>query len=359
MEDHQYINLNPPYQRRLRWDVKRKSRLIESLLMNVPIPPVFLYETDLARYEVVDGQQRLSAIREFFNNEFALTGLEQWSGLNGRRFSTLPPRIKSGLNRRSLAAVILLAESQSAVEGSDAAGERDIKQYVFERLNTGGVRLNPQEIRNALYDGPFNRLLHELSRDPLFTSVWEIPEKETNEETSPSEALRENTLYRQMLDCEIVLRFFTLSEPEKLSTSIKASLDSTMKRFSALPQMGLDRWRSRYLLCLGMASELYAEEAFRLSPKHPQSRGPLSRALYDAVMIGLFRVIWSGTDRPSVEARRALVAQREYIAEETRRLMQDPAAYDLLVGRFNTKKSILERIELLERIFDSAARSDA
>jgi Protein of unknown function DUF262 len=136
MERAVYMNLNPPYQRRLRWDRTRKSKLIESLLMNVPIPPIFLYEVDLAKYEVMDGQQRLSTIREYFNNEFPLTGLEEWRTLNRRRYSQLPARIQSGLQRRSIAAIIVLSESSG-----------DIKRFVFERLNTGGVRLNAQEVR--------------------------------------------------------------------------------------------------------------------------------------------------------------------------------------------------------------------
>jgi hypothetical protein len=80
-----WVNLRPEYQRRHRWDKKKQSRLIESLLMNVPVPPVFLYERELNRYEVMDGQQRLVSLLEFYNNKLALTGLEAWAGLNGRK----------------------------------------------------------------------------------------------------------------------------------------------------------------------------------------------------------------------------------------------------------------------------------
>ena len=73
-----WINLRPEYQRRLVWDRKKKSQFIESLLMNIPIPPVFLYENDINRYEVMDGQQRLNAILEFYGNGLVLTGLESW-----------------------------------------------------------------------------------------------------------------------------------------------------------------------------------------------------------------------------------------------------------------------------------------
>ena len=77
--------LRPEYQRRHRWDLRKKSRLIESLIINVPIPPVFLYEYEFSKYEVMDGLQRLTAISEFYNNRFSLEGLEQWPELTGRR----------------------------------------------------------------------------------------------------------------------------------------------------------------------------------------------------------------------------------------------------------------------------------
>lgn len=86
-----WSNLRPEYQRRLRWDNKKKSRLIESFIMNVPVPPVFLYEKELGRFEVMDGQQRLNAIADFLNGGFALEGLEIWPALNGRNYSSLPP----------------------------------------------------------------------------------------------------------------------------------------------------------------------------------------------------------------------------------------------------------------------------
>lgn len=354
MENDQYINLTPPYQRRLRWDSKRKSRLIESLLMNVPIPPVFLYETDLAQYEVVDGQQRLSTIREFFKNEFPLEGLEIWEGLNGRRFTNLPPRIQSGLNRRSLAAVILLAETERPEAGDGGAAERtDIKRIVFERLNTGGVRLNAQEVRNAVYDGPFNHLLHELARQELFTAIWDIPQKERNEDTKPSQELRSNRLYQQMLDCEIVLRFFALRDATNLRTSMRASLDRTMKRGARLPDQELGEWRQSFLFCLETAHQIFGEKTFRLLPP----RRPLSRALYDAVMIGVHEVSYrsGGNVRPD-EVRALLVSRKGAITFAVEKLLTDPQHYEVLVGRPNTRKAIVDRIELVTTLLEYATR---
>ena len=131
VKNRDVLDLSPSYQRRTRWNDKKRSHLIESLLMNVPIPPIFLYERDLAKYEVMDGQQRLNTIRSFIDNEFRLKDLKTWPELNGRRYHDLPPRIQAGLMRRGLAAVIVLTES-----GQDEVTAMELRQYVFERLNT-------------------------------------------------------------------------------------------------------------------------------------------------------------------------------------------------------------------------------
>ena len=136
--------LNPEFQRRHRWDNRKKSRLIESFIMNVPIPPIFLYEDRFGHYEVMDGLQRLTAICEFYKDQLVLEGLEEWSELNKRRYSELPELIKRGIDRRYLSSIILLQET-----AKDEYQAQRLKQLVFERINSGGVKLEPQEARNA------------------------------------------------------------------------------------------------------------------------------------------------------------------------------------------------------------------
>ena len=113
IEKGEVINIRPEYQRRLRWSTIQKSKLIESLLLNIPVPPIFLYESDAARYEVMDGQQRLNAVREFLAGDFSLSGLEVLRPLNSIRYSRCPPRIKRALDRASISAVVLLLESEA------------------------------------------------------------------------------------------------------------------------------------------------------------------------------------------------------------------------------------------------------
>jgi len=216
-----WLNIRPEYQRRLVWDKQKKSRLIESLIMNVPVPPVFLYEHDLSRYEVMDGQQRLNTIVEFYSNRLKLSGLEEWDGLNGRTYADLPPRLQKGLDRRRISATVLMADSPIAKDKV-----RILRRVVFERLNTGGQSLNAQELRNCLYSGGFNDLIVELAKDRLFNEMWGIPPYEENflgDSISPE--LSMNSLFKRMGDCEIILRFFAFLETSRIRGSIRSILD--------------------------------------------------------------------------------------------------------------------------------------
>ena len=126
------IDLSPKYQRRYRWDIPRKSKLIESLLMNVPVPPIFLNEDTYGTYSVIDGKQRLTAISEFMSNDLILTGLEVFSDINGKRFSDLPSKFQSVIRTRpTLRAIIVLRQS-----------DEDVKFEVFQRLIDLGAGLH-------------------------------------------------------------------------------------------------------------------------------------------------------------------------------------------------------------------------
>jgi hypothetical protein len=162
LDRQNYMEIRPFYQRRSRWDEERQSKLIESFIINIPVPPVFLYEKSFGAYEVMDGQQRITAISDYYNNRFKLTGLDLWPELNGMYYSDLPNKIKSGLDRRSISSIVLLKES--APDEEDAIF---LRQLIFERLNTGGVRLERQEIRNSLSKGLVNDMLFILARDDL------------------------------------------------------------------------------------------------------------------------------------------------------------------------------------------------
>ena len=328
------INTSPAYQRRLRWTTKKRSLLIESFLLNIPVPPIFLFEHDYNEYEVIDGRQRLESIKEFLNNNFALAGLEYWSELERKRFNDLPAVLQKGLLRRSLSAVVLLAETREAEED-----DLDVRRVLFDRLNTGGIRLNPQELRNALYPGPLNALLISLARLPVFTSTWNIPSYNPGEEVEPSEALLKNALYSSLADAELVLRFFALRDAiqHNRAGSLRRILDRFMEENSNVDQSVLNLLRHEFEDLLCRLALVFEGKPFRL----PRSNR-ISRPLYDALMIAL-------SLNPMIDLQSNKVAVQQALAAA----LEDNAKYDILVGRGNTIESVRERVQLADKILHS------
>ena len=335
---NRWINLHPEYQRRLVWDVKKKSLLIESLLMNVPIPPVFLYEYDLSRYETMDGQQRLNTIVDFYSNRFRLRGLKTWSVLNGRNYDDCPPRIQKGIDRRRLSAVVLLAES-----GGKLSSTNDVRHTVFDRLNTGGQNLNAQELRNCIYSGSFNNLLVELAGTRSFNEVWEIPPYEDNIRGGQiSATLRENRYFKRMTDCELVLRFFAFRKSSRLHGAVRRILDNCMEEYRLISDEQAAPFRELFLTRLDLARELFGAHTFRI-PKGGNS-GKLSIPLYDATMVALDR---------HFDSRERLLLQQGNLHEDLLRMLDDESVYEIITGRPNTATAIRQRQKVLRDLFNA------
>jgi len=335
------LDISPTYQRRARWNDTKRSHLIESLLMNVPIPPIFLFERALARYEVMDGQQRLGAIRSFFENEFELQDLKVWTELNGNRFKDLPPDIQSGLMRRGLAAVIILTES-----GQDESAALRLRQYVFERLNTGGVSLNAQEVRNCIYASPFNDMLVEIARAPLFTSIWGIPPKERHEPQKVSRLLTGNRLYATMSDCEIVLRYFALQNLDTFR-GMKGTLDDCMRDKRSANKEQCRGWSKEYLEVLETAKKIFGSSLFRLPSRRGEMSGRRSIPLADATLLGL---------KASRQSWSKLIARRDDVIQRTKAALKREKTYEALVGRGNTKVAIDQRIRIMRKVLQRVAQ---
>jgi uncharacterized protein YlaN (UPF0358 family) len=336
IRERRWGNLRPEYQRRLRWDADKKSKLIESFVMNVPVPPVFLYEGEVNRYEVMDGQQRLNAISEFFADEFSLQNLEIWPLLNGRAFSTLPPLLRRGLERAKISAITLMTDSSSS-----EPDDKDLRAQVFERLNTGGEKLNHQELRNCLYSGPFNQLIVDLSASKLFTDSWSIPDHHnlSREDEIPRE-LNQNRLFSTMADCQIVLRYFAFRDERFVRGSTKRMLDECMKRNRNLPADIIDSLSKEFTSVLQFSVDVFGNSAFRLPTFGSRRVRQYSRPLYDAQMIALHRLY--GRRRDLVRKRRSIVSAIDAIC------MPDSPLYETIVGRPNTASAISRRIDAVE-----------
>ncbi|MBZ5648589.1 MAG: DUF262 domain-containing protein [Acidobacteriia bacterium] len=327
-----WMELRPFYQRRPRWDPVRQSRLIESFIMNIPVPPLFVYESDLAKYEVMDGQQRITAIKEFYTNKFKLQGLEQWPELNGRFYDTLPNEIRKGLDRRSISYIVLLKESAETSEEQEL-----LRQQVFERLNTGGVQLSHQEIRNSLYQGTFNDLLFEVARHPLFRKAWGIPPYSESEHRWLSDDLASNRTYVMMRDLEIGLRFFALRHVEHYQRGMKGFLDLYMLRARTFGVEDIAFLQGLFAQTIELGAGLYGDLLFRpwIFPGETWAEKP-QVAFADAVMVGLSR---------EVAHREELLRRREELIKQTQQLFQvhPPGTF---TGRGNTKQDVQERLTL-------------
>ena len=291
MVENPSYKLSPEYQRRHRWSVEQKSRLIESLIINVPLPPVFFYEFGYSKYEVMDGLQRLSAIHEFYSDGFALRGLTQWAELEGRKYSTLPETVREGIDRRFLSAIILLKETAKSEEEA-----LRLKQLVFERLNSGGAKLEPQESRNAIFDGPLNVLCLKLSKNASLCRLWDIPEPEEQEITGgpASDARVQNDDFRKMEDVELVLRFFAYRQKHRLhksGVSLSRYLDDFLRygnrTFSPATLAGLE---ALFVDTVALVENVLGERAFWLYRR--RGIGPswswlerATTAVYDPLML--------------------------------------------------------------------------
>lgn len=255
-------NLNPEFQRRHRWGREKQSRLIESFIMNVPIPPIFLYEDQYSHYEVMDGLQRLTAIQEFYSNDFQLEGLSEWSELNGRTYANLPEQVRRGIDRRYLSSIILLQETAKTKEEAEL-----LKQLVFERINSGGVKLEPQETRNAIYNGPLNKLCIRLARNADFCFLWGIPEPTNQELTNgqlPDEVLQ-NDDFRKMYDVELILRYFAYRQRKELQRGrLRDYLDKYLKFGNAFQSNVLSGLESLFVQTINLVRDVFGENAFFL-----------------------------------------------------------------------------------------------
>lgn len=185
------IKLNPEYQRKHRWGDETSSRLIESLILNIPIPFIYIsqdvdvdeeIDSESSRFSVIDGQQRLTAIYNFFENKYQLQGLEVLDKLNGAFHKDLPPFLMRRLEERSIRCLRI-----------DSTLDPQVKYDIFERLNSGSVKLESQELRNATCRGPFKDLVKVLSKNENFKLACKL---------TP-----DSSRVKKMEDEELVLRF--------------------------------------------------------------------------------------------------------------------------------------------------------
>ena len=214
MLDTGQLDLQPQFQREYVWATRPElpSRLIESLLLKIPIPPIYFGNLPDGKLEVIDGQQRLTTLVKFVRNQFALCKLLRLSSLNGKFFRELTAEQQGKILREPIRTIEI-----------DAAGNTELRYEVFERLNRGSMALNEQELRNCVYRGPFNNLLAELEKDPYWRKVkgGDAPEGRFKER-------------------EIILRIFAFANRlPQYGGNLKAFLNEYMEQYAPKTEAAL------------------------------------------------------------------------------------------------------------------------
>ncbi|WP_375170301.1 DUF262 domain-containing protein [Marinobacter sp.] len=261
MVRYESIDISPHYQRRDRWHVEKQSALIESFLLNIPVPPVYLSEDEYGTYTVIDGKQRITSIYEFLTGKFKLRDLKEVPELNGFAYEELPSQLKRALSIRPFMRVITLLKQS----------DPELKYEVFLRLNTGGEKLKAQEIRNVAFAGPLNDLLFELSENEFIRKKLKI--------TSSKSAQ-----YRNMDDLELILRFFTIhSRWKNFGKKISVAMDD----FMAQNQFGeVHELRNIFLFSIDGCQKIWGDFAFQ-KPLNDGWRDQLIAPLFDAQMVAV------------------------------------------------------------------------
>jgi hypothetical protein len=155
--------INPDYQRNFVWDTARKCRFIESILLGYPIPFMFFSDNDDGRCDIVDGAQRTSTLEEFLNGDLALSDLLKLTELNGYTFKQLPSSIQRKFGKTTLR-IIALEEGTSL----------EVRQEIFNRINTSALALNKTETRRGALTGKFMKFMTDCSEKPLFRKLCPI-----------------------------------------------------------------------------------------------------------------------------------------------------------------------------------------
>ena len=326
LKDHSII-LEPDFQRSPDlWDDCKQSRLIESLIVRIPLPSFYFdIDDEDDNYIVVDGLQRLWAIRRFTAldqddpDRLRLTGLEYLTEYNGKLYEELPMAFQRRIREQNLVAYVIRPGTPEFVRNS-----------IFTRINTGGLQLTPAEIKNSVYRGQAAALLRELARSDQFVQA-------TNHKVKPD----------RMLDCEFVNRFlaFYLLDIEKYNDNLEEYLNKVLILLKkASPDM-LDQCRQAFYRSMITAKSLFGGNAFRKLTKNGKY-GKINKPLFECVSVCLASL--------SDEKCCLLIQNKDSFIDQYTRLLKDPAFIDVITNGTAKKTSIRKRnVELNRIIFET------
>ncbi|MBU2889918.1 DUF262 domain-containing protein [Celeribacter halophilus] len=263
---HGEMDLSPDFQRNAGiWNLKQKSRLIESLLLRIPLPAFYVASDRDENWAVVDGLQRLSTISDFMNGEFSLRGLEYLVQLEDLSFEKLP----RSMQRR-------IEETELVLNVIQPGTPEEVMFNVFSRINTGGLTLNGQEIRHAINKGPARELLRDLAKSKEFL-----------------QATSRSISDRRMLARECVLRFmaFWLTDwREYTSNDLDGFLNSAMRKLNEMSDWNRSDCAAAFQKGMRAAFDIFGDDAFRKRYDLRDARKPISKPLFETWSVCLAKL---------------------------------------------------------------------
>lgn len=302
------INLNPDFQRTVVWRVEQKSKFIESAILNIPLPPIYFKRDENNNLVIIDGLQRTTSLKDFFDGKYKLTGLKILRKLEGLDYKTLEEKYPQFATK--------LEDKQFQVYTMSPSVKMEIVYDIFERINTGGTKLERQEIRNCIYSGKATRLLKTIADSSEFRN-----------------AIDNGIMPLRMKDREAVLRclaFVLQDYKSEYMGSMDEFLNRTMKLLNKKTDTEIEQIRQHTLDTFSKTFELYHRANFRIPTNC--TRGRISIA----VMETFFFEFWN-------------MSNDEYLAHKSElkhlheRLFQDCTDYKTAV-RWST--STPSRVEM-------------
>ena len=304
----------PKFQRQYVWKLHQASRFIESLILELPVPGVFLSkDPDSSNLLVIDGQQRLRTIQYFVNGIFAndrkfkLKGVQpQFENLS---YQDLEEDVKTAFNDYVIHATVIRQDEPSNDQSSI--------YHIFERLNTGGTPLQPQEIRACIFFGDFNQLLGTLNTNVHFREIYGKPNN-------------------RLKDQELILRFLSLYyNHDNYEKPLKGFLNSFMGDNRHLQNHSLEEMTSVFGSTIAVIHDNLGKSAFRIG------RG-INTAFYDSVMVGVAKRLLKGE-----------ITDTNQFNDAYTELSENAEMQTLIKGGTSDEKNVARRIDLATLIFDN------
>ena len=317
--EHDEIDLAPDFQRMSGiWNIRRKSQLVESIMLKIPIPVFYVAANRDENWLVVDGIQRMTAINDYVTGKFALAGLEYLTDLNRKRYADLSRPMRRRID-----------ETELVVNVIEPGTPPEVMFNVFLRINTGGLTLNGQEIRHALHPGPVREYLKRLAESDEFIRA-------TDNSVKP---------YR-MADRECVLRFlaFYIEPWEKYDgNDLNGYLGKAMDKINAMSPAARDEIASEFKKAMRAAFDIFGRDAFRKLTSADAPRRPVSKALFETWSVALAR---SSPERIAHMVEHREETRRAFIA-----LMNGDSEFERAVSyATSTPRRVEKRFEAIDRL---------